>query len=147
MDILTSWTTSMNLYLTTVWPKFGSSGILTLNFWHNYLDKIWIWTENQGFVTQCVLVILVLTAFFAIVSSSYVRLTKGYCNSKTKLDGKVVLITGANSGIAHNYTMLQKLTKCEVRARPIIHEFTCHSILREINIGKIRIQKLPFLKS
>ena len=103
MDILTSWTTSMNLHLTSVWPKLCSNGILTLNFWHNHLDKIWIWAGKQGFVTQCVLVILVLTALFAIVSSSYVKLTKGYCNSKIKLDGKTVLITGANSGTADLY--------------------------------------------
>ena len=93
----------MNLHLTSVWPKLYSNGILTLNFWHNHLDKIWIWAEKQGFVTQCVLVILVLTALFAIVSSSYVKLTKGYCNSKAKLDGKTVLITGANSGTTDLY--------------------------------------------
>ena len=103
MDSLTSWANSMNLHLTTIWPKFGSNGILTLNFWNNHLEKIWHWAENQGFITQCVLVILVLTALFAIVSSSYVKLTKGYCNSKTKLDGKTVLITGANSGTADLY--------------------------------------------
>ena len=38
-------------------------------------------------------------------------------------------------------TMLQKLSKCEV-LRSTIQEFICHSILSEINFGKIWISKI-----
>ena len=34
-----------------------------------------------------------------------------------------------------NITMLQKLSKCEVKAQT--EEFICHSILHEVNFGKI----------
>lgn len=44
---------------------------------------------------------IVVTAILVVFSSLrfYCYLTLGKCHSKTKMDGKVVLITGANGGI------------------------------------------------
>ncbi len=61
-------------------------------------SKVWIVLKRQSWISQIILLILTLISIVSILSAIYVKLTRGMCRSKARMDGKTVLITGANSG-------------------------------------------------
>ena len=96
MDVVKSWNEIIKSYSFQVWPKFE---VFSQDFWLECLLQVWWWLKKQTFVSQIVILVLSILGLFFLVTSFYVKLTKGVCKSKARLDGKTVLITGANSGL------------------------------------------------
>lgn len=66
------------------------------NYWTEYFTQVSNIISHEIIIT---LIILIIFTLIIIVSKLYVKLTCGMCNCAERLDGKVVLITGATSGI------------------------------------------------
>ena len=100
MDVLKSWNKILKSYSVQVWPKFEEWKFVvsSRDFWLEFLQQVWWWLKKQTFLSQIVISVLSFLGLFFIVSSFYVKMTKGVCKSKARLEGKTVLITGANSG-------------------------------------------------
>ena len=77
--------------------------ILTTSLSTEYIsyvcDSIWKIVMELPLVLQWALTVFGCILIIAITTSLYMKLTKGICKSNERLDGKTVLITGANSGI------------------------------------------------
>ena len=77
--------------------------ILTTSYNTEYisylLTSIWKTVLEWPLVLQCIATVFGCILLTALTTSLYLKLTKGVCKSKLRLDGKTALITGANSGI------------------------------------------------
>lgn len=111
MDVVKSWNEIIKSYTFQVWPKFEELKfeVFSQDFWLECLLQVWWWLKKQTFVSQIVILVLSILGLFFLVTSFYVKLTKGVCKSKARLDGKTVLITGANSGLLSIITYLSRL--------------------------------------
>ena len=111
MDVVKSWNEIIKSYTFQVWPKFEEwkFEVFSQDFWLECLLQVWWWLKKQTFVSQIVILVLSILGLFFLVTSFYVKLTKGVCKSKARLDGKTVLITGANSGLLSIITYLSRL--------------------------------------
>ena len=117
MDVVKSWNEIIKSYSFQVWPKFEELKfeVFSQDFWLECLLQVWWWLKKQTLLSQIVISVLSILGLFFLVTSFYVKLTKGVCKSKARLDGKTVLITGANSGLLSIITYLSRLgTTCSV---------------------------------
>ena len=73
--------------------------ILTTSYNTEYISSIWKIVLEWPLVLQCIATVFGCILLTAMTTSLYLKLTKGVCKSKLRLDGKTALITGANSGI------------------------------------------------
>ena len=77
--------------------------ILTTSYNTEYisylLTSVWKTVLEWPLVLQCIATVFGCILLTAMTTSLYLKLTKGVCKSKLRLDGKTALITGANSGI------------------------------------------------
>ena len=112
MDVVKSWNEIIKSYTFQVWPKFEELKfeVFSQDFWLECLLQVWWWLKKQTLLSQIVISVLSILGLFFLVTSFYVKLTKGVCKSKARLDGKTVLITGANSGLLSIITYLPKQT-------------------------------------
>ncbi len=66
--------------------------------WNNALGQV----SRQSVYLQLAAVVLSSLVFICLSVRIWMKLTMGWCKSKARMDGRTVLITGANSGKSHN---------------------------------------------
>ena len=101
MEWVENWLEHFHLLLSNL--SSDPLHILTTSLSTEYIsyvcDSIWKIVMELPLVLQWALTVFGCILIIAITTSLYMKLTKGICKSNERLDGKTVLITGANSGI------------------------------------------------
>ena len=130
-EILADWIEEFRLFCVSYWAEiYAIRSELSLGYFVTSLRKnIAYFLSRQSILAQIIWILLFLFFTIIVIVKIYIRLTKGVCSSKTRLDGKTALITGANNGIG-----LETARDLSARGARII--LACRNMTKGITAAK-----------